>query len=124
MIYSYQCYTCDTTHDIWQKMKDKHEYVCHDCGEKCVRVFQKPQVRKNAGFYSSTLGEWVGSQTDFETKLRKVRYITGESKFLNDTSKPKDEWIETRIKKEEKQKENIKKEQLKADMVYHNAQKG
>lgn len=124
MIYSYQCYNCDTIHDVWQAMRDKHEYHCHDCGDKCVRVFQKPQVRKNEGFYSATLGEWVSSQTDFENKLRRVRFVTGEAERLNDNSTPKEEWVETRIKKEAKQKEYIKREQLKADMVYHNAEKG
>ena len=124
MIYSYRCYKCDTVHDVWQKMNEKHEYICHDCGDKCVRVFQKPQVRKNEGFFSATLGEWVDSHNDFETKLRGVRYITGEAERLGDWSKPKDEWVEKRYKKEIKKKDLIKKEQEKADMVYHNAQKG
>ena len=124
MIYSYHCFSCGKTHDVWQGMKDRHEYVCHECGQRCARVYQKPQVRKNGGFYSVTLGEWVDSHDDFETKLRRVRYVTGEYERLGDNGKPKDEWIEQRVKKETAHEKMMKKEQMKADMVYHNAQKG
>jgi len=123
MIYSYHCHHCHKVIDVWQTMKEKHEYTC-ECGNKCVRVFQKPIVKYNAGFYSATLGEWVHSHKDFENKLRKVRYVTGEAERLNDTSTPKDEWVDMRLKKEQKHKELMKEEQVKADMVYHHAQKG
>ena len=123
MIYSYKCYHCQTIHDVFQGMRDKHEYICHTCGERCVRVYQKPQVRKNEGFYSYTLGEWVGSHDDFESKLRRVRYVTGEYDRLGANDKPADEWIEQRVKKEEKKKQGIKDLQERVDMVYHDAQK-
>ena len=124
MIYSYRCHKCNTLHDVFQSMRDIHVYTCHICGEKCVRVYQKPHVRKNQGFWSWTLGEWVDSHDDFENKLQRVRYVTGEGDRLGDTKKPKDEWVEQRLKKETKQKEMIKQEQAKAEMVYHDAQKG
>lgn len=123
MIYTYRCHKCDVMHDVLQGMNDKHEYTC-DCGEKCVRVYQKSQVKRNAGFYSWTLGEWVGSQTDFEDKLRRVRYVTGEGERLNDNNKPKDEWIESRLKKEQKKKVMLKEAQEHTDRLSYDAQKG
>jgi hypothetical protein len=105
-------------------MRDTHEYDCEVCGQKCVRVYQKPQVRRNQGFYSWTVGEWVDSHDDFEYKLKKVRYVSGEYDRLGANDKPKDEWVEQRVKKEEKHKQVMKETQAQVDMVSHNARKG
>ena len=99
MLYNYQCWKCGQIHEVVQKMKEPHVYVCPRCNRDCSRVFTLPRVKYNKGFYSDTLGRWVHSHKDFDKGLTQVRYETDMAKFVGDNSTPKDEWIERKEKK-------------------------
>jgi putative FmdB family regulatory protein len=31
-IYEYHCLSCDTTHEVWQKISDQPKTLCPECG--------------------------------------------------------------------------------------------
>lgn len=104
MIYQYDCDSCGNRYNVFQQMNDEHVYTCPDCHKPCRRVYSFGAVKKNEGFFSWTLGEYVGSHSEFEEKLQRTRYVTGMSEKLNDNRTPKDEWVETRHKNLEEER--------------------
>ena len=94
MIYKYHCNECALDYDILQGAHDTHEYQCPQCQNMCRRVFTMPSIKKNEGFYSHQLGQWVNSQTEFEEEIAKTNYLTNMNKFVGEHKKPRDEWVE------------------------------
>jgi predicted nucleic acid-binding Zn ribbon protein len=73
MIYQFQCPCCFEHYEDIQGANDTHAYICPVCDVNCRRVYSMPQVKKNSGFYSVTLGKEVTSHSDFENQLQKTR---------------------------------------------------
>lgn len=104
MIYRFQCPECQMIYDIYQKMKDKHDFTCPQCEKSCKRVFTLAHIKKNEGFYSHTLGEYVNSHTDFCNKLNACRIENDNDKYVDSDFADKDKYIEKREKKYEQQR--------------------
>lgn len=81
---------------------------------------ERPQVKTNRGFFSVVLGEEVGSQTDYNNRLEKWWYKTGQNKDLGNNKTPKDQWLEEKYKenKESWQKSAAVDETLMSEGYY------
>jgi len=105
MIYRYKCDTCQTVYDIYQGIREKHEFECPTCKRLCKREWHAPQISvSNGGFYSATVGEYVKDYKDFDRKLDRTRYMTRMAKHLRRQNgynrSPEQEWVDTRESKE------------------------
>ena len=122
MIYQYQCINCAVVYDIVQGADENHEYVCPVCLQRCRRLWNVFQHKKNEPFFSYTLnsgtrdhpGKWVSGHSEFEEELRKTRYMAHWDERLGDNSTPKDEWVEARTLALEKER---RESQQKIDLM-------
>ena len=79
-IYEYQCAKCKKTHEIWQKMSDKPETKCPDCGGKIERLISASGFAlKGSGWY----------KTDYERKSKPEKKKDGDGGSSSETKTEK-----------------------------------